>query len=196
MSETLSSVEQFVSLTKYSDITNRDKNGYTHSDGKFSSTGVFTALFGYDNRPQTLRKIAETKYGSGDAFTRVALVPLWSTGIRQSDVPVQFKSDYAICIEHIGDNADQRMTEGKFTHIAVMAPLDASHFYEAILEDPTLVYDYIHALNGGPIRRYDGSPLDIKAGEKVEVWPNPDKPDLKRESKPFPPGYNPNPLFK
>ncbi len=134
-----------------------------------------------------------------EGFTRVALVPLSGQAVKADKMPGKYKNDVALCFSYFGNKVDQSNRQAVMRSLVVMSPSDATDFLEKVKTSPSLVYDLLTHVNNGPIKRYDGSPMDIKCGRVVEILPNSrtgGNISTRSESVPFAFDYKPNPLFK
>lgn len=135
---------------------------------------------------------------SPDGFTRVGLVPL-SSPIISKDIREEFSpQDVAVCVAYYGEKMDEYKRSGVLRSVIILSKEDAALFIEKVKKNPGLVYDMVRQVNGGPIKKYDGSPADIKPGKAVEILANNSvggNINQTTKTEPFKESFNPNSLF-
>lgn len=131
-------------------------------------------------------------------FTRLVSVPLSSPAIDKGTPSGFDPKDVALCFSFWGRRGDSVGRDGLYRAVIVVSQDDSQKFIEAAKAHPELVYNLLRVANGGHVRRFDGTPLDIKPGKAVEILANENVGGImkqKVESIPFQAGFNPNPLF-
>lgn len=152
----------------------------------------------YLGNADRMTELSGSSYGGPREFTRIALVPMSGPGVKQEGLSPAYKNDVAVCFAYYGKNVDRSGRSGVMRAMVVMSPTDAQTFVDEVQKAPELAYALLRQVNGGPITREDGTPLDTQPGKLVEILPNEKvggKIKTKLESKPFPPDFKPNPLF-
>ncbi len=103
----------------------------------------------------------------------------------------------AICFAYQGRKTDRFGRSGPLAGLAIMSQEDAQRIQNGILEDPRLLFSLARAVNSGPIKRYDGQPVELIAGKDVTLLSNAQfEGEISEpiQSKPFPENFDPNPL--
>lgn len=140
--------------------------------------------------------LSEMGWGRSEGFTRVGLVPLSSTLLTRDVTAGLNLQDVAVCIACYGEKVDEYSRSGAFRSVVVMSQADAEWFASEVRRKPGLVFSLIRQVNGGPIRKFDGTPANIRPGRAVEILANTSVGGTMSqtvESAPFPAGFNPNP---
>lgn len=129
--------------------------------------------------------------------TALVLIPLSDTRIK--DLPRNVsRKDVAVCVAFQGLNTDVTNRDAILKAVVVMDEKNANTFIEHSKQTPEIVYNLIRHVNGGVLKNYQGHPMKIHTGSELEVLSNEmvgGKVKQKSKSRPFKPGFEPNPLF-
>lgn len=100
-----------------------------------------------------------------------------------------------------GERLDKFNRAGTLGAIFIMSSFDAQALVSQISESPDAMFEAIKDKNGGPSKRFDGTPVSVRLSNSVEILPTVSTADNrasyasklheKMNSSPFPPGYKP-----
>ncbi len=172
-------------------VENRNKMGYDR--GPKHLDNPLWDILDFDLARSGVRDVDRNSVKNGDT-TRVLFAP--TTNLRnKGTLPAD---SVAVCFTFWGEATDQDKRSGTLSGIILMNKEDAAFFEGHLKQDPTLIFKLARIVNKGPIRKWDGEPAQLKSGDAITILPN-DKYGGKRsestKSKPFPDGFDPNPLF-
>ena len=134
-----------------------------------------------------------------DERSRIILIPVNSLPesiLEEAKIGNQLDS-IVICFTYLGRKVDKWNRSGSLVGLAIMSGEDAQKIQDGILEDPRLIFSLARAVNNGPIKKYDGQPVELIAGKHVTVLSNTQfegKVSEPIKSSPFPEDFDPNPL--
>lgn len=159
--------------------------------------GGFTAI-GDKKTERILQRIRNgdgrlMTYPNKNNCTVMSIVPL-AASYTEGGLPLGVSSqDMAVYASYYVERVDEYGRSGYLEATAIMPKNDAKNFAQAVKENPQLVYSLIRKLNGGPIQMSKNAKIDF--GTHVEILSEDRKnPEKNIKSKPFPAGYNPNPV--
>lgn len=102
-------------------------------------------------------------------FTRIAVIPE-EQAYRKIGVSKLPSDNSVVIITFRGRRADRALRDASLSASFLMNRDKAREFVSRAEEDLGLVYETLEKVNGGPIKQYDGKPMDIRRGEEVEVY--------------------------
>ncbi len=169
MSEQIISGERLASMVKSGLVENYSPSGMK-KDGSEALVKDFFTLTAMDSRLGLSPGSYELPK---EGFTRVTMVPLSADFIpRDKLAKFDRKGDAVVCMAYYGADLDDSHRNGVMRSFVVMSRGNAQLFTDAVRSSPGLVYRLVRHVNGGPVKRSDGTPAQIKPGKNVEVLAN------------------------
>lgn len=153
--ETLSPREQFMPEIKATCVENYSDRGYTPKGDRKMMDSVL-----YFSAVNKKLGLSGTSDYANLENTNVAVVPLSSPDVIK--LPANFDpKDVALCVAFSAVNVDRSGRSGKMKAAIVVSKANATKFIDSVRQSPELIYDLLRKANGGPITKFDGTPMDI-----------------------------------